>query len=145
MPAMDQLGIGCSRSPSRPTTTAAIARLAASAEHRSPRARTITRVFEFDRVIEDGAITILQPDLSKCGGLTEALRIAALASAWKLPLRPARARSRNSRATIVCAFDNGAIVEAPGCRSRQFATAGPELGGNGSFHAEARRRCAAPR
>ena len=24
--------------------------------------------FEFNRVIEDGAITILQPDLSKCGG-----------------------------------------------------------------------------
>jgi L-alanine-DL-glutamate epimerase-like enolase superfamily enzyme len=36
--------------------------------------------FEFNRVIEDGAITILQPDLSKCGGITEALRIAALAS-----------------------------------------------------------------
>ncbi|MGH6631480.1 MAG: mandelate racemase/muconate lactonizing enzyme family protein, partial [Burkholderiales bacterium] len=32
--------------------------------------------FEFNRVIEDGAITILQPDLSKTGGITEALRIA---------------------------------------------------------------------
>jgi len=47
--------------------------------------------FEFNRVIEDGSITILQPDLSKTGGLTEALRIAALASAWKLPsIRTAR-------------------------------------------------------
>ena len=27
--------------------------------------------FEFDRVIEDGTITILQPDLSKTGGITE--------------------------------------------------------------------------
>ena len=44
--------------------------------------------FEFNRVIEDGAITILQPDLSKTGGITEALRIAALASAWKLPMHP---------------------------------------------------------
>ena len=44
--------------------------------------------FEFNRVIEDGAITILQPDLSKCGGITEALRIAALASSWKLPIHP---------------------------------------------------------
>ena len=35
--------------------------------------------FEFSRVIEDRVITILQPDLSKTGGVTEALRIAALA------------------------------------------------------------------
>src|SRR5258708_20875865 len=46
--------------------------------------------FEFDRVIEDGAITILQPDLSKTGRVTEALRIAPMASAWKLPIHPPR-------------------------------------------------------
>ena len=44
--------------------------------------------FEFTRVIEDRVLGILQPDLSKCGGVTEALRIAALASAWKLPIHP---------------------------------------------------------
>ena len=44
--------------------------------------------FEFNRVIEDGAITILQPDLSKTGGITEILRIAAMASAYKLPIHP---------------------------------------------------------
>ncbi|MBI2016423.1 MAG: mandelate racemase/muconate lactonizing enzyme family protein, partial [Candidatus Rokubacteria bacterium] len=44
--------------------------------------------FEFTRVIEDRVITILQPDLAKTGGITEALRIAALASAWKLPIHP---------------------------------------------------------
>jgi L-alanine-DL-glutamate epimerase-like enolase superfamily enzyme len=44
--------------------------------------------FEFHRLVEDGVVTILQPDLSKCGGLTEALRIAALASTWKLPIHP---------------------------------------------------------
>ncbi|HTS53859.1 MAG TPA: mandelate racemase/muconate lactonizing enzyme family protein, partial [Burkholderiales bacterium] len=38
--------------------------------------------FEFNRLIEDGSVTILQPDLSKTGGITEALRIAHLASAW---------------------------------------------------------------
>ena len=37
--------------------------------------------FEFSRVIEDRVITIIQPDISKTGGVTEALRIAALASA----------------------------------------------------------------
>ena len=44
--------------------------------------------FEFNRLIDDGYITILQPDLSKTGGVTEALRIAHLASAWKLPINP---------------------------------------------------------
>ena len=44
--------------------------------------------FEFTRVIDDGFISILQPDLSKAGGITEVLRIAAMASAWKLPIHP---------------------------------------------------------
>ena len=40
--------------------------------------------FEFNRLIEDGSITILQPDLSKTGGITEGLRIAAMAAAWRV-------------------------------------------------------------
>jgi D-galactarolactone cycloisomerase len=66
--------------------------------------------FEFHRLIEDGAITILQPDLSKTGGITEGLRIAALASAWKLPIHPHTSISAlNMAATVhfLCAIDNG--------------------------------------
>jgi L-alanine-DL-glutamate epimerase-like enolase superfamily enzyme len=44
--------------------------------------------FEFDRLIADGSITILQPDLSKTGGISEALRVAALAGTWRLPIHP---------------------------------------------------------
>jgi D-galactarolactone cycloisomerase len=44
--------------------------------------------FEFLRLIEDGVVEILQPDLSKCGGITEALRISAMASAHGLPIHP---------------------------------------------------------
>src|ERR1700761_200271 len=36
--------------------------------------------YEFQRLVDAGAVTVLQPDLSRCGGITEALRIAALAS-----------------------------------------------------------------
>lgn len=36
--------------------------------------------FDFERLAEDGAVTVWQPDLSKTGGLTEALRIAELAA-----------------------------------------------------------------
>ncbi len=71
--------------------------------------------FEFHRLIEDGAITILQPDLSKTGGMTEGLRIAAMASAWKLPVHPHTSLSAlNMAASIhfLCAIDNGGYFEA---------------------------------
>jgi L-alanine-DL-glutamate epimerase-like enolase superfamily enzyme len=71
--------------------------------------------FEFHRLIEDGCVTILQPDLSKAGGPTEALRIAALASAWKLPINPHTSLTGlNTAATIhmLCAIDNAGYFEA---------------------------------
>jgi len=71
--------------------------------------------FEFNRVIEDGAITILQPDLSKTGGITEALRIAAMASAWKLPINPHTSISAiNMAATVhfLCAIEGNGYFEA---------------------------------
>lgn len=36
-------------------------------------------IFDFHRILEDGAAQILQPDLGACGGITEAKKIAALA------------------------------------------------------------------
>jgi len=44
--------------------------------------------FDFERVRDDGAITIWQPDLSKTGGLTEALRIATLAASRGFAIHP---------------------------------------------------------
>ncbi len=79
--------------------------------------------FEFNRVIEDGAITILQPDLSKCGGITEALRIAALASSWKLPIHPHSSMTGiNHAATIhfLCAIDNAGYFEGDVSNSNKF-------------------------
>ncbi len=79
--------------------------------------------FEFNRVIEDGAITILQPDLSKCGGITEALRIAALASSWKLPIHPHSSMTGiNHAATIhfLCAIDNAGYFEGDVSKSNKF-------------------------
>ena len=44
--------------------------------------------FEFTRLIEDGAVRFAQPDLSKTGGVTEAARIAAMCSAYKITFNP---------------------------------------------------------
>jgi D-galactarolactone cycloisomerase len=79
--------------------------------------------FEFNRVIEDGVITILQPDLSKCGGITEALRIAALASSWKLPIHPHSSMTGlNHAATIhfLAAIGNGGYFEGDVSKSNLF-------------------------
>src|SRR2546422_3503042 len=126
MPAMDELGIGWLEEPFpahdyrsyREARSFGRTPLAAGENH-------YTR-FEFDRVIEDGAITILQPDLSKCGGITEALRIAALASAWKLPIHPHTSMTGlNMAATVhfLAAIDNGGYFEADVSRQNLFRDA----------------------
>src|SRR5258708_9532595 len=110
MPAMDELGIGWLEEPFpahdyrsyREAKSYGRTPLAAGENH-------YTR-FEFDRVIEDGAITILQPDLSKSGGITECLRIAAMASALKLPVHPHSSMTGLNHAASIhflAALDNG--------------------------------------
>jgi L-alanine-DL-glutamate epimerase-like enolase superfamily enzyme len=47
-----------------------------------------TTRFDFRDLIEHRAVDILQPDLAYCGGITEAMRISALASAHNLRLAP---------------------------------------------------------
>jgi galactonate dehydratase len=44
--------------------------------------------FDFKRVFEAGGISILQPDVSHAGGITECLRIAAMAEAYDVSLAP---------------------------------------------------------
>ncbi len=44
--------------------------------------------WEFKELIEQGAVEIVQADIGKCGGVTEFLKIAALADAYGLPVCP---------------------------------------------------------
>jgi len=79
--------------------------------------------FEFDRIIDDGAITILQPDLSKTGGITEALRIAALAGTWKLPIHPHTSMTALNMAASVhflASIENGGYFEADVSKANLF-------------------------
>jgi D-galactarolactone cycloisomerase len=71
--------------------------------------------FDFDRVVDDGAITVWQPDLSKTGGITEGLRIAALAKQHGFVIHPhTSVTSLNMAASahFLCAIDNGGYFEA---------------------------------
>jgi galactonate dehydratase len=44
--------------------------------------------FEFKHVLERGGLSILQPDLSHAGGITECVRIAAMAEAYDVAIAP---------------------------------------------------------
>ena len=44
--------------------------------------------FDFRELAERAAVDVFQPDLAICGGITEAMRIAAIASAYNLRLAP---------------------------------------------------------
>ena len=123
MPGMDDLGVGWLEEPFPAhdyrsyieAKSFGMVPLAAGENH-------YTR-FEFNRVIEDGAITILQPDLCKTGGITEALRIAALASAWKLPINPHSSMTGLSHAATIhflCAIDNAGYFEADVSKANLF-------------------------
>ena len=48
----------------------------------------LTGIHGFRELLEKGACSVLQPDITHCGGLTEARRIAALAEAYRVALAP---------------------------------------------------------
>jgi len=79
--------------------------------------------FEFTRVLEDDVIRIWQPDLSKCGGVTETMRIAAMASGFKIPIHPHSSMTGVNQAAsihLLAAIDNGGYFEADVSRANKF-------------------------
>lgn len=126
MPAMDALQMGWLEEPfpAHDRHDYAVARgygrtpLAAGENH-------FTR-FEFAPLLQDGAIGVWQPDLSKCGGITEALRIAAIASAHKIPVHPHSSMTGLNQAASIhflCAIDNAGYFEADVSRGNLFRDA----------------------
>lgn len=123
MPRLDALNVGWLEEPFgaqdansyRIAATLGCTPLAAGENH-------YTR-FEFQRLIDDRAVTILQPDLSKSGGITEVLRIAHMASALNLPIHPHTSMTGlNMAATVhfLCAIDNGGYFEADVSKNNRF-------------------------
>ena len=85
--------------------------------------------FEFTRLIEDRAVSFVQPDLSKTGGITETMRIAAMAYAWKLSFNPhTSATGINMAATInvLAAVDEPGYFEGDVAKHNPFRD---EVGG----------------
>lgn len=123
MPAFEDHGVGWLEEPFPPhdhfsyaqTATFSSVPLAAGENH-------YTR-YEFHRLAEDRVITIWQPDLSKSGGVTECLRIAHLASAWKIPINPHTSMTGINMAVTIhflCAIDNAGYFEGDVSKSNLF-------------------------
>lgn len=126
MPAMDALQMGWLEEPFPPHDHRAYRE--ARSYGRTPLAvgeNHFTR-YEFAPLLEADSIGIWQPDLSKCGGITEALRIAAMASAHKIQVHPHSSMTGlNQAATIhfLCAIDNAGYFEADVSRGNLFRDA----------------------
>ena len=56
--------------------------------------QSVTR-WEFEQLLDEGRVDIIQPDIAHAGGLTETRRIAELARLRGVPLRAARLQDRN--------------------------------------------------
>lgn len=65
-------------------------KLASRCETRVGGAEMAVTVYECREWLERGGVDVLQPDIGRCGGLTELRRIAQLAEALWSPRRPAR-------------------------------------------------------
>ena len=65
--------------------------------------------WEFKELIERGAVEIVQADIGKCGGVTEFIKIAAIADAYGLPVCPHG--SAYISVPVVAAVPNGLFSE----------------------------------
>ncbi len=86
MPALTQSGVGWLEEPFPPYQVRQWREAAAIATIPLAAGENCYTRYDFQRVVDDGWVSVLQPDLSRCGGVTEAVRIAALASAAGLPV-----------------------------------------------------------
>lgn len=123
MPVLDALGVGWLEEP-----------FAAHDYRMYSRARSFGTVpfaagenhyasHEFVRLIEEKSVDILQPDLSKSGGITECLRIAAMGSAWRLPVHLHTSMTGINMAASVhfmSALCNGGYFEADVSQNNRF-------------------------
>lgn len=111
MPAYEECGIGWLEEPFpamdyrdyKIASTLGRVPLAAGENH-------FTR-FEFTRLIEDNAVRFAQPDVSKTGGVTEMMRIAAMLSAWKVTFNP---HTLLTGINMACCIHLLASVDNPG-------------------------------
>lgn len=118
---LEQLGVFWLEEPFEPDEYEAYAELADAVDIRIAAGEQDTTVWGFRELIERGRVDLVQPDVTRCGGITEWLRIAALARehglqtvphAWKSGI--IKAASLQCNAVIPDAiFQEYCVAETP--------------------------------
>jgi L-alanine-DL-glutamate epimerase-like enolase superfamily enzyme len=86
--AYEELGIFWLEEPFEPDEYEAYAELADTVDIRVAAGEQDTTVWGFRELIERGHVDLVQPDVTRCGGITELLRIAELARSYGLETVP---------------------------------------------------------
>lgn len=138
MPRLAELEIRWFEEPFMPQETRRYADLARHAAVPLAAGENLFTRHEFAELCAQGAVTEIQPDLSKAGGITECLRIAALALANGLVVHPhASMTGLNAAATLqfLCAIEGGGYLEADVSRFNplrdELVSGAPLLGADG--------------
>ncbi|MDQ6882438.1 MAG: mandelate racemase/muconate lactonizing enzyme family protein, partial [Pseudomonadota bacterium] len=114
MPAFEEAAVGWLEEPFPPQDRRAYAQAASLGRVPLAAGENHFTRYEFATLLEDGHVRFVQPDLSKTGGVTEAMRIAAMASAQKLTVNPHTSATAINMATTIhflCAVDNPGYFE----------------------------------
>ena len=114
MPAFEEAAVGWLEEPFPPQDRRAYAQAASFGRVPLAAGENHFTRYEFATLIEDGQVQFVQPDLSKTGGVTEAMRIAAMASAQKLTVNPHTSATAINMATTIhflCGVDNPGYFE----------------------------------
>lgn len=115
LPALADLGVGWLEEPFPAHAHADYARAASFSSVPLACGENHYTRYEFGRLLDDAAVQVLQPDLSKAGGVSEVQRIAAMASARRLQVHPHTSMTGlNMAATVhlLAAVDNAGYFEA---------------------------------
>ena len=86
--ALEQYGLYFFEEPCWPESREGLAAIAAAVRTPIATGERVTHLSEFRDLFMAGACAICQLDITHCGGLTGARRVAALAEAWRIALAP---------------------------------------------------------
>jgi galactonate dehydratase len=85
---LDPFGLYFLEEPCWPETPGALAQIAASVQTPIATGERLTSLEQFHKMVSARACSVLQPDITHCGGLTVARRIAALTEATRIVMAP---------------------------------------------------------
>lgn len=115
MPAFEEAAVGWLEEPFPPHDRRSYAQGAALGRVPFAAGENHFTRFDFNTLLDDRVVRFVQPDLSKTGGVTEGMRIAAMASAQKISVNPHTSTTAPNMATSIhflCAIEQPGYFEA---------------------------------